>query len=276
MQAGKYKHPTNGKGEWTMKVMERFSLKGQVSIITGGARGLGKAMAYALAQAGSNIVIADLQLDQAQKTATDIQADEGVQTLALKVDVTDEEQVSEMVRAVESQFGRIDVLFNNAGIAYMGNLEDMAYSEWNKMMDVNLNSLFLVSKHVVKVMMKQNKGSIVNISSMSGLIANTPQKQTAYNTSKAGVIMLTKSSAAEWVEHGIRVNAIAPGYMQTEMTKPYFEGNEGMVKQWMELTPMGRPGNPEELAGLAVFLASDASSYVTGAVHSIDGGYTIW
>ncbi|MCF2941331.1 SDR family oxidoreductase, partial [Paenibacillus alkaliterrae] len=247
-----------------------------VSVITGGARGLGKAMAYALAQVGSNIVIADLQLDQAQQTADEIHENEGVKAFAVQVDVTVEAQVNEMVRAIEQHFGRIDVLFNNAGIAYMGNTEEMAYSDWNKIMDVNLNSLFLVSKAVANVMIKQQKGSIVNISSMSGIIANTPQKQTAYNTSKAGVIMLTKSLAAEWVDQGIRVNTIAPGYMQTEMTKPYFEGNEGMVKQWMELTPMRRPGNPEELGGLAVFLASDASSYVTGGVHTIDGGYTIW
>jgi NAD(P)-dependent dehydrogenase (short-subunit alcohol dehydrogenase family) len=133
-----------------------------------------------------------------------------------------------------------------------------------------------MSQAVGRIMIKQNRGSIINISSMSGIIVNTPQCQCAYNTSKAGVIMLTKSLAAEWAQYNIRVNAIAPGYMKTELTRPYFEGDSEMVKRWMDLSPMKRPGNPCELAGAALYLASSASSFVTGSVMTVDGGYTVW
>jgi|SRR5579884_1536818 len=261
------------KGRSKMSVMEKFALNGNVAIVTGGARGLGKAMATALAQVGSNLVIADLDLEEAQKTAKELQK-EGVEAIALQVDVTRPEQVEQMVHVIVEKFGKIDVLINNAGIALHVKLEEMDFRDWSKIMDVNLNSVFLVSKAVGKVMIKQKRGSIINISSMSGIIVNTPQCQAAYNTSKAGVIMLTKSLAAEWAQHNIRVNTIAPGYMKTELTRPFFEGNSDMVKQWIDLTPMKRPGNPDELQGIAVYLASDASSFATGGVFVIDGGYT--
>jgi NAD(P)-dependent dehydrogenase (short-subunit alcohol dehydrogenase family) len=256
-----------------MSVMEKFNLKGNVAIVTGGARGLGKAMATALAQAGSNIVIPDIDLKEAQKTANELQK-EGIETLAIQVDVTQPEQVEHMVNVVMEKFNRIDVLFNNAGIVQHVKIEDMDLADWQKTMNVNLNSVFIVSKAVGKIMIQQKRGSIINISSMSGIIVNTPQCQAAYNTSKAAVIMLTKSLAAEWAQHNIRVNTIAPGYMKTELTRPFFEGNSAMVKQWAELTPMKRPGNPEELQGIALYLASDASSFATGGVFVIDGGYT--
>lgn len=256
-----------------MSVMEKFNLKGNVAIVTGGARGLGKAMATALAQAGSNIVIADLDITEAQKTANELQK-EGVEAIAIQVDVTQPEQVEHMVNVVIEKFNRIDVLFNNAGIVQHVKIEDMDLRDWQKTMNVNLNSVFIVSKAVGKIMIKQKRGSIINISSMSGIIVNTPQCQAAYNTSKAAVIMLTKSLAAEWAQHNIRVNTIAPGYMKTELTRPFFEGNSDMVRQWADLTPMKRPGNPEELQGIALYLASDASSFATGGVFVIDGGYT--
>ena len=179
-----------------------------------------------------------------------------------------------MVSKVLNHFGKIDVLFNNAGITHHEKLEDILFEDWYKVININLNGVFLVSKAVGRVMIEQQKGSIINISSMSGLIANTPQSQSSYNTSKAGVIMLTKSLAMEWAQHNIRVNTIAPGYMKTELTKPYFEENGDMVKTWMNLTPMARPGTPDELGGLALYLASDASSFVTGSVYTVDGGYT--
>jgi NAD(P)-dependent dehydrogenase (short-subunit alcohol dehydrogenase family) len=256
-----------------MSVMEKFSLKDNVSIVTGGARGLGKAMATALAQAGSNIVIADIDIQEARKTASELQQ-EGIETFAIQIDVTQPEQVDQMVHAIMEKFNKIDVLFNNAGIVQHVNIEDMDLRDWQRTMDVNLNSVFIVSRAVGKVMIKQKRGSIINISSMSGIIVNTPQCQAAYNTSKAGVIMLTKSLAAEWAQHNIRVNTIAPGYMKTELTRPFFEGNSDMVKQWAALTPMKRPGIPEELQGIALYLASDASSFATGGVFVIDGGYT--
>ncbi|TBL75661.1 SDR family NAD(P)-dependent oxidoreductase [Paenibacillus thalictri] len=257
-----------------MHVIDAFRLNGQVSIVTGAAMGLGKAIARALAQAGSTVVIADVQLDVAQQTADELEK-EGIKAIAVEVDVTNPEQIDRMVETVLNKFGKIDVLFNNAGISMHVKAEDMSNDDWMKIMNVNVNSVFLVSKAVGKVMIRQHKGSIINISSMSGIIANTPQHQAAYNTSKAAVIMLTKSLAAEWAQHGIRVNTIAPGYMKTELTRPYFEENGGMVKQWIDLTPMKRPGQPEELAGIAVYLASEASSFATGGVFIIDGGYTV-
>lgn len=257
-----------------MSILDKYSLKGQVSIVTGAAMGLGKAMAEALAQGGSNIVIADINISEAQNTADELMRNEGIEAIAIKVDVTQESQVNSMVGKVMEQFGRIDVLFNNAGIVINEKAENTSFENWKKVMDINLNGVFLVSKAVGNVMIQQKKGSIVNISSMSGLIANTPQCQASYNSSKAGVIMLTKSLAMEWAPHNIKVNTIAPGYMKTELTKPFFENSEGMSEKWMDMTPMGRPGQPKELGGIALYLASEASSFVTGAVFSIDGGYT--
>ena len=257
-----------------MNILEQFSLRNKVSIITGAARGLGKAMAQSLAQAGSDIVIADLDLEIAQQTA-DWLASEGGRTLAVRVDVTDPADVDKMTEEILSKLGRIDVLFNNAGIAQWVNLEEMSLKDWRRIMSVNLDSVFIVSKAVGKVMIKQGKGSIVNTSSMSGVIVNTPQSQAAYNTSKAGVIMLTKSLAFEWAKHNIRVNTIAPGYMETEMVEQFRVQHQDKIDFWNSLTPMNRMGKPHELGPLAVYLASDASSYMTGAVCLIDGGYSI-
>ncbi len=258
-----------------MGVFNKFELNNKVSIVTGGAMGLGKAMAQALAQAGSNIIIADLNHEVAQKTVNEIKHNEGVDAIAIKVDVTNENQVRALVTKTLEHFGKIDVLINNAGVTIHEKAEDMSFNDWNKVINVNLNGVFLVSKYVGKVMISQAKGSIINISSMSGIVSNTPQCQCAYNASKAGVIMLTKSLAMEWAPHNIRVNTIAPGYMKTELTKPYFEEGGEMVERWMELTPMRRPGNPEELGGIALYLASEASAFATGGVFTIDGGYTV-
>ncbi|QJD87696.1 SDR family NAD(P)-dependent oxidoreductase [Cohnella herbarum] len=257
-----------------MRINDKFRLDGRVSLVTGGGAGLGKAMAQGLAQAGSRLVIADIDSDAARRTAEEFTR-EGVEAIAVQADVTDQGHVRRMVAKAMDRFGRIDVLFNNAGISIHVPLEEMRYEDWQKIMNVNLNSVFLVSQEVGKVMIAQNSGVIVNISSMSGLVSNVPQYQAAYNTSKAAVIMLTKSMASEWAKYNIRVNTIAPGYMRTEMTAPYFEENGPMVQEWMKLTPMHRPGTPDELQGIAVFLASDASTYATGGVFVIDGGYTI-
>ncbi|MFC4599489.1 SDR family NAD(P)-dependent oxidoreductase [Cohnella hongkongensis] len=257
-----------------MKVSDKFRLDGRVSIVTGGAVGLGKAMAQGLAQAGSHLVIADLRLEAAEKTAAELRL-EGVDAIAVRADVTDPASVRALADAARERFGRIDALFNNAGITLHVPVEEMRLEDWQNVMNVNLTSVFLVSREIGKTMIAQGGGAIVNISSMSGLVSNVPQHQAAYNVSKAGVIMLTKSMASEWARYGIRVNTIAPGYMKTEMTAPYFDENGDMVRTWMGGTPMGRPGTPDELQGIAVYLASDASSYATGGVFVIDGGYTI-
>ena len=172
--------------------------------------------------------------------------------------------------------GGLDILLNNAGICIHSDSQDMLLSDWKKIMSVNLDGIFLMSKAAARLMMENRKGSIINISSMSGLIVNTPQNQSAYNASKAGAIHLTKSLATEWAPYNIRVNTIAPGYMVTPMTQPTFDENGEMVRRWMSMSPMNRPGQPEELGGAIVYLASDASSFTTGAVLSVDGGYTCW
>ncbi|MCC6444782.1 MAG: glucose 1-dehydrogenase [Armatimonadetes bacterium] len=257
-----------------MSVFDKFSLKGRCSIVTGAAMGLGKAMAHALADAGSHIVIADIAAGAAAAAAEFRQ--KGVRALAVRADVTNPEDARRLADAALEAFGRIDVLINNAGICKHEKAEDIKLEDWQAVLDVNLNGVFIVSQAVGRVMIGQKKGSIINIASMSGLVVNTPQCQCSYNASKAGVIMLTKSLASEWAQHNIRVNAIAPGYMKTELTRPYFERGGEMVRRWLDLSPMQRPGTPDELEGIALYLASEASSFTTGAVFVIDGGYTIW
>lgn len=257
-----------------MNILEQFRLDGKVAIVTGGAMGLGQAMATALAQAGADIVIADIQEDVAKATATTIRETEGVQATSLKVDVTNPDDVQKMVDDVVDEFGKIDILINNAGMTINAKAEEMTYEQWNKVINLNLNGVFLVAQAVGRQMIKQGHGNIINTSSMSGLVANKPQEQCSYNASKAGVIMLTKSLAMEWSKYNIKVNTIAPGYMKTELTKPFFEQGGAMIDDWMGFTPMGRPGLPEELGGIVVYLASEASSFAQGSVFTIDGGYT--
>jgi NAD(P)-dependent dehydrogenase (short-subunit alcohol dehydrogenase family) len=259
-----------------MSILEKFSLNGRCSIITGGAMGLGKAMALALAEAGSRIVIADFNFEAAEETAEEIRSKANVDVLVVRTDVTNPDDTDQLAKQALKKFGSIDVLINNAGIVKHEKAEDMSFKDWNDVMNVNLNGVFIMSQSIGRVMIGQKKGSIINISSMSGLIVNTPQNQIAYNVSKAGVIMLTKSLAAEWAPHNIRVNTIAPGYMKTDLTRPFFENGGEMVQRWMDLSPMGRPGTPDELGGIALYLASDASSFATGGVFVIDGGYTAW
>ncbi|WP_210129285.1 glucose 1-dehydrogenase [Staphylococcus sp. GDX8P66P] len=255
-------------------ILEQFKLDGKVAIVTGGAMGLGKAMATALAQAGANIVIADINEEIADNTAKEISETENIEAIALKVDVTNPDAVNQMVEEVTKQFNKIDILVNNAGMTINAKAEEMSFEDWNKVINLNLNGIFLVAQSVGRVMIKQGYGSIINTSSMSGLIANKPQEQCSYNASKAGVIMLTKSLAMEWSKYNIKVNTIAPGYMKTELTKPFFDQGGEMIKDWMGFTPMGRPGTPNELGGIVVYLASDASSFAQGSVFTIDGGYT--
>jgi NAD(P)-dependent dehydrogenase (short-subunit alcohol dehydrogenase family) len=260
--------------EDSMNPVERFNLTGQVAIVTGAARGLGNSMAVGLAQVGASVVIADLNPDLAEAAAVSLQERDAT-AVAIPVDVTRPEQVQELVCETLRRFGRLDVFVNNAGVCKHIHAEEMSFSDWQQVIDVNLTGVFLGSQAAGREMMRQGRGSIVNIASMSGLVVNKPQPQCAYNASKAGVIMLTKSLAAEWACSGVRVNAIAPGYMNTVMSSPFFEDPE-MGGVWMQGTPMARPGEPEELLGALVYLASDASSFMTGQVLVIDGGYTLW
>jgi len=254
-------------------VLDQFSLAVQVGIVTGGGQGLGWAFCQAFAEAGADLVIAELNPEKGKQSAERIRT-MGREALFVQTDIRKKDDIDGMVARSLAKFGKIDFLMNNAGVALWRAAEDMSVEEWQNMMDVNLNGLFFCCQAVGKHMITRQSGRIINIASMSGVIVNTPQPQAAYNTSKAAVIHLTKSLAVEWAQHGIRVNAIAPGYMATPMAKPFFDDPQfGSV--WMNLTPMKRPGQPEELGPLAVFLASEASSFITGTTILIDGGYSL-
>lgn len=256
-----------------MDYKKMFDLEAKTALITGGARGLGKAMAEALAQAGANIVIADVKAIHAQEAAEEL-ASFGTKTVGIEIDVTNETQVKEAIANIASDFHGLDIVINNAGICQKITVEEQSLGEWKQTMDVNVNGVFLVSKYASKQMKMQGGGSIINIASMSSFIANT-EAQCAYNASKAAVAMMTKCMASEWVNDNIRVNAIAPGYMKTEMTKPIFAPG-GELAHVLDMVPMKRLGEPHELGGLAIYLASEASTFVTGSSFIVDGGYTIW
>ncbi len=255
-----------------MDIKEMFDLSGEKAIVTGAAQGLGEQMALALAEAGADVAVIDVKIDTASRV-TDHIREVGRESIAIRADVTKVADVGNMVKVAEDRFGKIDILINNAGIAINVPAEEMSKEEWDRVIEVNLTGVFLCAQTVGREMIKQKKGNIINISSMSALIANRPQPQISYNASKAGVIMITKSLASEWRKYNIRVNAIAPGYMRTPLVDKVFPK---YGKDWSSLTPMGRIGDPSEIKGPALFLASRASSFVTGSVLVMDGGYTIW
>jgi len=255
-----------------MQVKSLFDLTGEKAIVTGGSQGLGEQMALALAEAGADVAIADINLDGAREV-TEMIEKTGRGSIAIKVDVSQEASVEEMVRTVKDQFGQIDILVNNAGIVNNSPAEEMTTECWEEVVKVDLTGVFLCARVVGREMIRQKKGNIINISSMSGLVVNRPQPQIHYNASKAGVIMITKCLATEWAKYNIRVNAIAPGYMATAIVRRVIDQYQD---HWLPLVPMGRIGEPREIRGPAVFLASQASSYMTGTVVVMDGGYTAW
>jgi NAD(P)-dependent dehydrogenase (short-subunit alcohol dehydrogenase family) len=220
------------------------------------------------------VVIAEINPEQGEKAASDLRV-AGCDAIFLPLDVRNSRQVSEVAKQVHARYGQVDVLINNAGIVRNTPAEETSDEEWLSILDVNLNGVFWCCREFGRLMLAQGSGAIVNIASMSGIISNHPQPQVTYNTSKAAVIMLTKSLAGEWAKHGVRVNAVAPGYIGTELTKRGLS-NEAWRTVWLAETPMHRVGEPAEVAAAAVYLASDAASYVTGSVLSVDGGYTVW
>jgi NAD(P)-dependent dehydrogenase (short-subunit alcohol dehydrogenase family) len=255
-------------------VLDTFSLAGRVGIVTGGGQGLGKTFCHAFADAGADVVIAEINEQTGPGVAEEI-ATKGRRSLFVRTDVSDKASVNEMVERTLATFGKIDFLMNNAGIVQHLEAEEVEAEDWRRVLDVNLTGVFFCCQAVGRHMIERHQGSIINIASMSGLIVNFPQCQASYNASKAAVIQLTKSLASEWAPYGLRVNAIAPGYMNTAMARPFFD-DPAYGGVWINAIPMKRPGEPEELGPAAVFLASEASSYVTGTTLVIDGGYTVW
>ncbi|MFZ7945930.1 SDR family NAD(P)-dependent oxidoreductase [Neobacillus sp. 19] len=254
-----------------LNILDRFKLDGKTALVTGGAKGLGKSISKALSDAGANVVIIDIDEVEAKKAIEELSR--SGDHFALKADITNEYEVKDAIATIIEKYKQINILVNNAGICQRIESENMSLEDWKKTFDINVNAMFLVSKYVYPTMRDNGGGSIINMASKAGIISLT-YPQSAYNASKGAVIMLTKSLAQEWVGDNIRVNAIAPGFMQTDMTKPMFE-NDGPLSFVVDLVPMKRVGFPHELGGAIVLLASEASSFTTGSIISIDGGYTM-
>jgi NAD(P)-dependent dehydrogenase (short-subunit alcohol dehydrogenase family) len=252
-----------------MDSTELFRLDGKIALVTGSAQGLGKEIALTLAQNGCSLVLADLVYPE--ETSKQI-AEIGSRSISVKADISNEEDVKKMVEKTISEYKKVDILVNNAGISQLSYTptEDLPIEEWDKIIAVNLRGTFLCCKHVGKQMVRSGQGSIINISTTAG-ITGVPRAP-AYCASKAGIILLTKSLALEWVRYHIRVNAIAPHYLETELTEGLRAEKkvyEGLVKQ----IPIRRFAKPSEIAGTVLLLSSPASSYITGTVIEVDGGY---
>jgi len=250
-----------------MAVLDSFRLDGKVAVVTGGNRGLGQAFARALGEAGARVAIAARDAARSEAVAGELGA------LAVTTDVTDPAGVQAMLETVTAELGPVDVLVNNSGTCFHRPALEVPEDEWRAVWDVNVDGVWNCSRIVGKQMVERGSGSIVNIGSISAQIVNRPQWQPAYNASKAAVHQLTKSLAAEWAPSGVRVNALAPGYVKTDMAPvddPRFR------PRWIEDAPMQRAATPEEIAPSVVYLASDAASFMTGSVLVVDGGYTLF
>jgi NAD(P)-dependent dehydrogenase (short-subunit alcohol dehydrogenase family) len=257
-----------------MNTRELFDLQGRVAVVTGGSIGLGRQMAEALADMGASLVLCARRKERCEEAAAELSR-RGARVLARACDVADPAQVAALVDAAMEAFGRIDVLVNNAGTAWGSPVEDMRVEDWNKVVATNLTGTFLCAQAAGRVMIRQKRGSIVNIASVSGMGGAPPDvlQAAGYHASKGGVIAFTKDLACEWAAHGIRVNAIAPGWFPTHMSKPVVNRSR---ERMLAGIPLGRFGSDDDLKGAVAFLASDASAYVTGHVLVVDGGQSSW
>ena len=255
--------------------LDKLRLDGRVAVVTGGGGGIGLACAAALGEAGATVVVADLDPALAEAGALAVRTAGGAAT-AIPIDVTRTDTVDDAVSAVLARHGRVDVLVCNAGIVVSEiKAEDLDDATWLRQVDVNLNGVFRCCRAFGRVMLDRGAGAIVNIGSMAGSIVVRPQEQSFYNASKAGVHHLTKSLAAEWGGRGVRVNAVAPTYIETPLTR-FGMNNPRLYDRWLDSTPMRRVGQPHEIASVVHFLASDAASLMTGSIVYADGGYTAW
>ena len=249
-----------------------FRLDGRRAVVTGAARGIGRAIAERLALAGAHVVIADRDETEGKIAVAAIEA-AGGKGAFVSLDVTDPVAVAQAADSIYQMHGSVDDLVNNAGIVRNAPAAEMSLDDWKSVIDIDLGGVFHCAQAFGKRMVAAGRGSMVNISSICGEVTVYPQPQVSYNAAKAGVNLLTKSLAVEWAKSGVRVNAVAPGHVATELTLRG-RSNPEWFDTWMRMTPMGRLGEPREIANAVLFLAADASSYITGTVLTIDGGYT--
>lgn len=255
--------------------LEKFKIDGKIAVVTGAGQGIGLACAEALAEAGAKVVITDRDPGTAERGSAALKA-KGYDPETVIMDVTDSARVSEVAAQLAGRYGKVDILVNNAGIARSETpAETVTDEHWLNVIDVNLNGTFWCCRAFGKYMLDARSGAIVNVGSMSGFIVNKPQEQCYYNASKAAVHHLTKSLAAEWGRRGVRVNAVAPTYLDTPLNA-FVKNNPKMYDAWIGGTPMARLGEVDEVASVVLFLASQASSLMTGSVVLVDGGYTCW
>ncbi len=255
-------------------IQELMNLKGRVSVVTGGATGIGLQMAKGLAEAGSHIVICSRRIDVCETAAAEI-GKLGVQTLALGCDVTKVDQVEAMKAAVLKKFGRIDVLINNAGRAWVAPPEDTTLERWQQVFDLNITAPFLCAQVLGREFIKQRRGKIINIASIAGLVGRNPEayNSIAYGASKGALVNFTRDLAVKWAQHNIQVNAICPGFFVTPINEKLYLKNKDNIEREI---PLKRTGGPDDLKGIAVLLASDASNFMTGAIIPVDGGAVAW
>lgn len=256
-----------------MKVTDMLSLKGKVAIVTGASSGLGVTFATALAESGANLEITARRTEKLNKVAGEIKA-LGVKVKPLQSDVTKEDQVKSLIDDTVKTFGRVDIVVNNAGVAAMSPATDISLDEWNRVVTVNLTGTFLCARAAAKQIIRQGGGKIVNIASIYGAVGDVFPASPYYAT-KGAVINLTRDLAVEWAPFKINVNAIAPGFFPSEMTEAIFQ-EPRYLEYINKQTPLGRPGDPEDLKGAVVYLSSRASDYVTGQTIFVDGGWTAW
>ena len=257
-----------------MNYLAKFNLKSKVCLVTGGAGGIGEEICKALLDAGAKVILADIDEKKTYKLTKKLSS-KHKNIYSYKLDATSLESIISLKNKLIKKFNKIDVLVNAIGICKNKDAAKVAKEEWDEVININVNSMFYLCREFGKIFIKRKSGCIVNIGSNSGLIVDRPQPQASYNASKAAVHQLTKSLACEWAKYNIRVNAVAPGYVATKMTL-LGRSKPNWFKYWIDMTPMKRLAKPSEIASAVLFLSTDSSSYCTGTILSVDGGYTSW